>query len=90
MQNKQTIYIVEMATHFTNADSDQVRIPIEICDDEASAKVALSTAVAAYCEKFDNPEIDNRIENDIIVYEEPGKKYPYAEFWIYKAEVVPE
>ena len=79
-----------MATHFTNADSDQVEIPIEICDNEASAKVALNTAVAAYCEKFDNPEIDNHIEDDIIVYEKPGKKYTYAEFQMYKAEVVPE
>lgn len=90
MKHKIIIHVVEMATHFTDDDSDYVKIPIEICDNEDSARVALSTAVAAYCEKFDNPEIDNHIEDDIIVYEEPGKKYPYAEFWTYKAEVILE
>lgn len=89
-ENKTIIYVVEMATHFSDDNTDFVKIPIDICKTEDQAIESMNTGIAAYCESFDSPEIDRTVPDDVIVYEEPGKKYPYAEFWFYKAEVIPE
>lgn len=87
--SKIIVWNIEKAIHYGPAN-DYKKEPIDICYCKEDANTKLKLAVAEYCEQFDNPVIDDRRFNDILVYQSPDVKYPYAEFWLYSAVVQEE
>lgn len=84
--SKVVVWNIEKATH-NGPEENYTKQPVDICYNEVDARIKLKLAIAAHCEKFDNPVIDSSHPDDVLVYNTPGSKYPYTEFWLYSAVV---
>ncbi len=84
--SKIVVWNIEKATH-NGPKEDYTKQPVDICYSEEDARTKLKYSIAAHCEQFDDPVIDDSHPDDVLVYNTPTSKYPYTEFWLYSAVV---